>query len=211
MLVFIPTYLLYARWSSPASVYAADQKIYAAIPTDSGKNAFLKQSAHLTQAVDPELADLDSQIISCGSNIDALLSGAHSYDGSCIGNGGLSSDMNSITLGGQCCGALMNTDEYHENLQKLQAYKQMPDIPLDPMHTSIALAKKWMDYDKATTLTADEQRVYDQAISLSMEGPCCCKCWHYYVNEGIAKKMIKDKTFSAQQIAHFWDASDICG
>ena len=105
----------------------------------------------------------------------------------------------------------MDTKNYHENLEKLQAYKSMPDIVLDPMHTPVATAKKWIDYDKATTLTPEEQKIFDQAYAISKEKPCCCKCWHYYVNEGIAKKMIQDGTFNAQQIANYWDSSDICG
>jgi hypothetical protein len=46
---------------------------------------------------------------------------------------------------------------------------------------------------------------------LSSEGPCCCKCWHYFVNEGIAKKMMKHATHTAEQFADYWDASSICG
>ena len=65
--------------------------------------------------------------------------------------------------------------------------------------------------DTNTTLTPDEQKIYDEAYAMSMEKPCCCKCWHYYTNEGIAKKMIKDGVFNAQQIAAYWDTSDICG
>ena len=87
----------------------------------------------------------------------------------------------------------------------------MPDIILDPMHTPVAMAKKWIDYDNATKLTPAQQAIYDQAYAISKEKPCCCKCWHYFVNEGIAKKMIIDGTFNAQQIAAYWDASDICG
>lgn len=114
-------------------------------------------------------------------------------------------------LGGQCCSALMDTKEYHKNLEKLQAYKSMPAIPLDPMHTPVSMAKKWIDYDKATTLTPDEQKVYDEVYAMSKEKPCCCKCWHYYTNEGIGKAMIKDGVFSVKEIAEYWDASDICG
>ena len=182
------------------------------IPTEAGKNDFLKQSNNLTQKVDPELVDLDSQIITCDANVDGLLSNAPSSGGSCISPTG-----NSLTaiqekfMGGQCCSALMDTKEYHENLQKLQAYKNMPDIPLDPMHTPVAMAKMWIDYDKNTPLTSTEQKVYDVAYAMSDEKPCCCKCWHYYVNEGIAKKMIKQDTFTAQQVATYWDSSDICG
>ena len=114
-------------------------------------------------------------------------------------------------MGGQCCSALKDTADYHDNLKKLQAYKDMPDIVLDPMHTPVEIARKWIEYDKRTTLTLTEQKIFDEAYAISKEKPCCCKCWHYYVNEGIAKKMIKDGTFSAQQIADYWDASDICG
>ena len=72
------------------------------------------------------------------------------------------------------------------------------------------LAKYWIDYDHATTLTPSEQRAMDQAMHLSKEGPCCCKCWHYYVNEGIAKKMIRDYHYTAAQVAAYWDTSSIC-
>lgn len=181
------------------------------IPTQSGKNAFLKQSHNLTLKVDPELVNLDSQIITCSPNVDGLLAASPSYGGSCTGSGGALASVQGKYLGGQCCGALMDTVAYHKNLQKLQAYKNMPDIPLDPMHTPVAMAKTWIDYDSATRLTPSEQKIYDQAYAISKEKPCCCKCWHYFVNEGIAKKMIVDGTFDAAQIAAFWDASEICG
>lgn len=186
--------------------------IEQSIPTDAGKKDFLTQSNNLTKRVDPELVDLDSQIISCDANVDAAASGTGMISGSCISSAGMDvASMKGKYMGGQCCSALKDTVDYHANLQKLQAYNSMPDIVLDPMHTPVALAKKWIDYDKATTLTPAEQKIYDDAYAISKEKPCCCKCWHYYVNEGIAKKMIKDGTFNAQQIAAFWDASDICG
>lgn len=181
------------------------------IPTQAGKNDFLKQSANLTKDVDPELLDLDSQIITCGANLDALASGSQTYGGSCVASGGTLPSAPGKYLGGQCCSALMDTAERHENLQKLQAYKRMPDIPLDPMHTPLAMAKRWIDYDNAAKLTPAQHAIYDRAYAISKEKPCCCKCWHYFVNEGIAKKMIIDGTFNARQIAAFWDASDICG
>ncbi len=186
--------------------------IEQSIPTEAGKKDFLTQSNNLTQNVDPELVDLDSQIISCDANVDAAASGTGMISGSCISAAGVSAEsVKGKYMGGQCCSALTDTKDYHENLQKLQAYKSMPDIVLDPMHTPVATAKKWIDYDKATTLTPAEQKIYDDAYATSIEKPCCCKCWHYYVNEGIAKKMIKDGTFSTRQIAAYWDASDICG
>ena len=186
--------------------------IESTIPTQAGKNDFEKQSNNLTRKVDPELVDLDSQIITCDANIDGITSGTGTFNGSCVApNGGTAQSVKGKYMGGQCCSALMDTADYHANLRKLQAYKSMPNIVLDPMHTSVAIAKKWIDYDKATTLTLAEQTIYDEAYAISKEKPCCCKCWHYYVNEGIAKKMIQDGTFNAQQIANYWDSSDICG
>lgn len=182
------------------------------IPTEAGKKDFEKQSNNLTQKVDAELVDLDSQIISCDANVDAVASGKGMISGSCVSSAGINAEsVQGKYMGGQCCSALMDTKEYHENLKKLQAYKSMPDIPLDPMHTPVAMAKVWIDYDKNITLTPAEQKTFDEAYAISKEKPCCCKCWHYYTNEGIAKKMIKDSTFSAQQIAAYWDSSDICG
>ena len=96
-------------------------------------------------------------------------------------------------------------------MKKLQAYKKMPGIPLNPFHTPVDMAKKWIAYDNSTKLTFEEQKVYDDAYALSTEKPCCCKCWHYYLNEGVAKKMIKDKAYNSKEIADYWNASDICG
>lgn len=193
------------------SVLQRDQAIYDQIPTKAGKNNFIKQSANLTKAVDPELVDLDSQIISCGASVDSLFSYAPIYENSCVAAGGPLSNTKGMYLGGQCCSALMDTKEYHGHLEKLQAYKSMPDIPLDPMRTPIDIAKRWIDYNKNTILTLDEQKIYDEAYAISEEKPCCCKCWHYFVNEGIAKKMIKDGQYNSKEIADYWDSSDICG
>ncbi len=179
------------------------------IPTQTGKNLFLKQSNNLTIKVDPELTDLDSQIISCDSNVDNLMSTGN-IGGSCVGGGTTLSNVKGKFLGGQCCGGMKDTTAYHAQLQKLQAYKSIPDIPLNPYKTPVELAKKWIDYDKSANLTEDQQKIFNQALSMSKEGPCCCKCWHYYVNEGIAKKMIQDKGWTGQQVAQFWDNSSIC-
>ena len=210
ILVGLFVYFAHSRLTSDT----LQQKLLAtenSIPTEAGKRNFLKQSANLTRAIDPELVDLDSQIITCGPSIDDLLSSTPRAGGSCIAPETSFSSIKGMYLGGQCCSALMDTKEYHENLEKLQAYKSMPNIPLDPMHTSVEMAKMWIDYNKNTLLTPAEQKIYDEAYAMSMEKPCCCKCWHYYTNEGIAKKMIKDGQFNSKQIADYWDASDICG
>lgn len=198
--------------NNKSSLQSKLQAIEDKIPTQTGKNNFLKQSENLTKDVSPELVDLDSQIITCDANIDGLVSANHAYGTSCVsGQGGTLSSIKGKFLSGQCCSSLVDTMERHNNLKKLQAYKNTPGIPLDPFHTPIDMAKKWIDYDNSTTLTADEQKVYDEAYAMSKEKPCCCKCWHYYTNEGISKKMIKDGVWNSKQIADYWDASDICG
>ena len=183
---------------------------YAKIPTASGKALYMTQSKNLTEGVDSTIVDLDSQLITCAPNIDSLLSSNPSAGGSCVAGGTNLASTTGMYLGGQCCGAMKDLSEYSEELKNLQQYKNIPDVPMNPYKTPVAIAKKWIDYDNATTLTPAQQMLMDQAMKLSKEGPCCCKCWHYFVNEGIAKKMIKDYHYSAQQIAAYWDTSSIC-
>lgn len=206
--VFSPNALL-NLFDSKQVLSQALAETQSKIPTQTGKNLFLKQSNNLTTKVDPELVDLDSQIISCDSNVDNHMSTGN-IGGSCVGGGTTLPNVKGKFLGGQCCGGMKDTTEYHAQLQKLQTYKNIPDIPLNPYKTSVELAKKWIDYDKGTTLSQNQQQVFNQALNISKEGPCCCKCWHYYVNEGIAKKMIQDKGWRAQQVAQFWNNSSIC-
>jgi len=202
---------LFFLLGSPQALHAELSSIQQKIPTQAGKNVFLRQSSNFTKNVDPELVDLDSQIISCDSNINALSSSSPTIGGSCLAGQTTLSSTKGLYLGGQCCGVLTDTKEYHKHLEALRKYKNIPDMVLNPYKTPINLAKKWIDYDKATNLNTKDQEVFNQALKISKEGPCCCKCWHYYVNEGIAKKLIKDNGFSAKQVADFWDVSDICG
>lgn len=200
--------------SESTSLHPANSQligIYNSIPTQTGKNIFLVQSKNLTKSVDPELVDLDSQIISCSPNVDGLLTSSPNIGGSCTGPNVRLDDISGKYLGGQCCGVLKNTTEYHVHLEKLKQYSDIPDIPLNPYKTQVDVAKKWIDYDNKTTLVSSEQLVYNQAMKISGEGPCCCHCWHYYVNEGIVKKMIHDYGYNAQQVSDFWGVSDICG
>ena len=186
-------------------------QVYNSIPTTTGKNIFLVQSKNLTESVDPELVDLDSQIISCSPNVNSLLISSPKIGGSCTGPSVHLDSMGGKYLSGQCCGTLQNTTRYHEHLERLQQYSSIPDIPLNPYKTPVDIAKKWIDYDNKTMLSTSEQVVYDQAMKMPGEGPCCCHCWHYYVNEGIAKKMIHEYGYDAQQVSDFWNVSDICG
>src|SRR5947209_4867519 len=121
--------------SESVSLQHANSKlfeIYNSIPTQTGKNIFIAQSKNLTKPVDPELVDLDSQIISCSPNVDGLLTSSPNIDGSCTGPSVSLESIKGKYLGGQCCGVLQNTTEYHEHLEKLQQYSNISDIPLNP-------------------------------------------------------------------------------
>ena len=61
-------------------------------------------------------------------------------------------------------------------------------------------------------LAPEEQRAYDYAMENSHEkGPCCCKCWRWYVYGGLAKHLIRDYNFTGEQITDVWNLSDGCG
>ena len=111
---------------------------------------------------------------------------------------------------GSCCSP-MSMHRYSEQINGLEKYKTIPEIPPDPYDIDSSLAKKMMaNYDMQ--LTPDEQKAYDYAMEHSMEkGPCCCKCWRWYVYGGLAKHLIKNQHFTGEQITQIWNLSDGCG
>jgi hypothetical protein len=114
-------------------------------------------------------------------------------------------------MGGQCCGVLTNMTEYNEQIEGLKKFSYIPDVPSNPYNISIQHVKKILSYDKYTPLTSEQQTVLEQAAEMAAEGPCCCKCWHWYFNEGVAKELIIKYSFKAEQVAEFYDLSDTCG
>lgn len=112
---------------------------------------------------------------------------------------------------GSCCGP-MSLHSYEEQVDGLKKYADYDIIPPDPYDVPVAWAKEMIAYNEQTTLTPDQQALYDKAVEMSHEkGPCCCKCWHWYAYEGLAKKLIITEAFTAEQIAEVWDLSDACG
>lgn len=112
---------------------------------------------------------------------------------------------------GSCCSA-MNFHSYIEQVEGLKKYAKYEKIPPDPYDAPVSLAKELLDYQKSIVLTESQQEIYNQAMKLSHEGgPCCCKCWHWYAYEGLAKYLIVNEGFTAEQIADVWDLSDACG
>ncbi|MEK7519592.1 MAG: hypothetical protein AAB565_02325 [Patescibacteria group bacterium] len=114
-------------------------------------------------------------------------------------------------LQGSCCN-LMDFHSYQEQIEGLKKYAEYEIIPSDPYNIEASFADRMIVYNDQTKLTVEQQAVYDKAVELSMEeGPCCCKCWHWYSYEGLAKYLIINEGFSAEQIAEIWDLSDACG
>jgi len=113
-------------------------------------------------------------------------------------------------LQGSCCSP-MDMHRYTEQVSGLKKYKDISIIPPDPYDIDAQLAKELKaSYD--LTLTASEQQTYDYAMANSMEkGPCCCKCWRWYVYGGLAKKLIRESHLTGQQITEIWNLSDGCG
>lgn len=113
-------------------------------------------------------------------------------------------------LQGSCCSP-MNLHRYSEQVEGLKKYKNIKEIPPDPYDIEASLAKKLLShYDDK--LTSEQQKAYDYAMKNSDEkGPCCCKCWRWYVYGGLAKFLIQNYNFTGEQITEVWNLSDGCG
>ena len=118
-------------------------------------------------------------------------------------------------LKGSCCSP-MSIHRYTEQVEGLQKFKSnsvqnIAEIPDDPYDIEAGLAKRLISYYDIE-LTPDEQAAYDYAMLNSSEkGPCCCKCWRWYVYGGLAKFLIQNYGFTGEQITELWNLSDGCG
>ncbi|MBI3384635.1 hypothetical protein HY030_00375 [Candidatus Gottesmanbacteria bacterium] len=113
-------------------------------------------------------------------------------------------------LQGSCCSP-MNYNRYSKQVEGLKKYQDIKEVPPDPYDVEASLAKKLLvHYDDE--LTAEQQKAYDFAMQNSEEkGPCCCKCWRWYVYGGLAKVLIQKYHFTGQQVTEIWNLSDGCG
>lgn len=112
---------------------------------------------------------------------------------------------------GSCCSP-MDLHRYQEQVEALNTYAHISQIPEDPYDISAGLAKELVGYQKNITLSSDQQALYDEAMELSDEGgPCCCQCWRWHAFEGQAKYLIAQHQWTSEQIAQLWDMEDGCG
>ncbi|MBI3485484.1 hypothetical protein HY025_00910 [Candidatus Daviesbacteria bacterium] len=112
---------------------------------------------------------------------------------------------------GSCCSKMIFS-RYKEQVQGLRKYQDIPQIPSDPYDIPASLAKELLNYDNTLTLTQDEQKVLDDALPKTNEkGYCCCRCWRWYVYEGLSKYLVKSYHFTSNQIVDLLNNSDGCG
>ena len=131
---------------------------------------------------------------------------------SCSGDftNSISEMPDSARLQGSCCSP-MNLHRYVEQVEGLKKYKDVKEIPPDPYDIEAGLARKMIAYYD-DELIPEQQKAYDYAMQYSMEkGPCCCKCWRWYVYGGLAKYLIQKYNFTGGQITEVWNLSDGCG
>lgn len=127
----------------------------------------------------------------------------------------ISSMPDDARLQGSCCSP-MSMHRYREQIDGLKKFKAVADqsidkIPDDPYDIEVGLAKEIMSYYNMK-LTPEEQKAYDYAMQNSSEkGPCCCKCWRWYVYGGLGKYLIKNHGFTGEQVTQVWNLSDGCG
>lgn len=114
------------------------------------------------------------------------------------------------SLRGSCCSP-MNLHRYEEQVTGLEKYKDVPEIPKDPYDINVKLAKELKVYYDVE-LTPEQQEAYDYAMANSNEkGPCCCKCWRWYIYGGLGKLLIQKYGFTGEQVTEVWNLSDGCG
>jgi hypothetical protein len=113
-------------------------------------------------------------------------------------------------LQGSCC-APMDAHRYVEQVRALEKFGSISNIPPDPYDVPAELAQKLMAYyDRPLSHT--EQTAYDFAMNNSdEEGPCCCKCWRWYVYGGLGKYLIHEKKFDGARLVEVWNLSSGCG
>lgn len=129
----------------------------------------------------------------------------------CFGQNVVYTMDDSTHLTGSCCDK-MSQHRYEEQVEGLKKYSYIEEIPSDPYDIPVDLAKKLLNFDSSITLSPEQEKIYAEGAKLSDEGgPCCCKCWRWDVYEGLAKYLITEYGFTAEQVAEIWNLSDGCG
>lgn len=114
-------------------------------------------------------------------------------------------------LQGSCCNA-MDLETYQGQVRDLKRYGNVSAIPRDPYDVPVPLAKQLLAYDRTISLTAAERSVFAAAMRMTPDkGPCCCKCWRWDADTGLAKYLITARHFGARQVATVVALVNGCG
>lgn len=163
------------------------------------KTLYYQQSDELTKPVPKRLVELDELTIGCfGPSKIASMATSE-------GN-----------LGGQCCGALKDFGAYEIQIEALKVFIKKNGsidlIPTDPYDVTVEHAQKLIAFESSISLISEQEAVYNEAMDISHHGgPCCCKCWKWYMMSGLGKQLIVTYHWNAQQLAELWDLSSSCG
>lgn len=163
---------------------------------------FLLKKPKITPAVFPSNGSLEARFGYLSQNGNSSCSGAFTASIESLPDNG--------RIIGSCCSP-MSLHRYDEQVEGLKKYSSITEIPADPYYVEANLAKKLKAYYDLE-LTPDEQEAYDYAMQNSHEkGPCCCRCWRWYVYGGLGKYLIREHKFTGEQITEVWNLSDGCG
>ncbi len=170
--------------------------VYASL-SPQAKAHYFQQSDELSKPVPERLVELDELKIGCFRPNTILRMS--------------SSDEN---LGGQCCGTLKNFEAYEIQLDVLEHFIEengnIDLIPKDPYDIQVEHAQQLISFD--SIVLSSGHQIYNAAMQMSHHGgPCCCKCWKWYMMSGLGKKLIVDYNWNAKQLTELWDLSSSCG
>ena len=105
----------------------------------------------------------------------------------------------------------MDPTSYRRQTRSLRAYRTIAQIPRDPYDMFARVAKQLLAYQRTIVPTAEQQRIYNQAMARSPEhGPCCCH-WRWEAMEGLSKHLISRRHWPAARLASLIGDLDGCG
>lgn len=116
--------------------------------------------------------------------------------------------LDEMRLQGSCCSP-MDLHRYQEQVEGVRQYADIRQISVDPCDMPVPLVQELLAYQTDIQLTAEQQRIYDEAMPLSDEGgPCCCR---WYAFEGMGKYLTTERNWNARELAELWTLTDGCG
>ncbi|MDE1846346.1 MAG: hypothetical protein KGH53_03650 [Candidatus Micrarchaeota archaeon] len=112
---------------------------------------------------------------------------------------------------GSCCSP-MDFAHYSQQIGGLKNYSSISAIPQDPYNVSVGQVKQMLGYYDNIVLNPSQNATFSNAATLTADhGWCCCQCWAWYAHAGLAKYLIRNYNYTAQQAAAVINLEDCCG